>query len=139
GFRARVEVRGDEISLPFESPAQVRAGLNLVWTGLLATVYYAVKALVGPEIPANAGLFRPIHISAPPGTMLNCVAASAVNARTETCQRVVDLIHGALAPAIPERIIAACNGACVSSTFSGVNPRTGQFYVYLETIGGGSG
>ena len=37
----------------------MRAGLNLVWTGLLATVYYAVKTLVGPEIPANAGLFRP--------------------------------------------------------------------------------
>ena len=138
-FRVRIEVRGDEISLRFDSPPQVRAGLNLVFTGLLATVYYAVKTLVGPEIPANAGLFRPIHVSAEPGTMLNCVAPAAVNSRTQTCQRVVDLIHGALAPAIPERIVAACNGACVSSTFSGVNPRTGQFYVYLETIGGGFG
>ncbi|MBI3827034.1 MAG: hydantoinase B/oxoprolinase family protein [Candidatus Rokubacteria bacterium] len=138
-FRARIEVRGDEIFLGFDSPPQVRAGLNLVWTGLLATVYYAVKTLVGPEIPANGGLFRPIHVEAAPGTMLNCVAPAAVNSRTQTCQRVVDLIHGALAPAIPERIIAACNGACVSSTFSGVNPRTGEFYVYLETIGGGSG
>ena len=78
-------------------------------------------------------------MTAPPGTMLNCVAPAAVNSRTQTCQRVVDLIHGALARAIPERVIAACNGACVSSTFSGVDPRTGQFYVYLETIGGGSG
>jgi N-methylhydantoinase B len=138
-FRARIAVKGGEMFLHFESPPQVRAGLNLVWTGLLATVYYAVKTLVGPEIPANAGLFRPIHVSAPSGTMLNCVAPAAVNSRTQTCQRVVDLIHGALAPAIPERIIAACNGACVSSTFSGVDPRTGQFYVYLETIGGGSG
>ena len=138
-FRSRIEVKGDEIHLHFESPPQVRAGLNLVWTGLLATVYYAVKTLIGADIPANAGLFRPIHISAPEGTMLNCVAPAAVNARTETCQRVVDLIHGALAPAIPERIIAACNGACVSSTFSGVNPRTGEYYVYLETIGGGFG
>lgn len=138
-FRVRIQVKRDEIGLRFESPAQVRAGLNLVWTGLLATVYYAVKTLVGPEIPANAGLFRPIHVSAEPGTMLNCVSPAAVNSRTQTCQRVVDLIHGALAPAIPDRIIAACNGACVSSTFSGVNPRTGQFYVYLETIGGGFG
>ena len=138
-FRVRIEVARDEMSFHFDSPPQVRAGLNLVWSGLLATVYYAVKTLVGPDIPANAGLFRPIHVSAPPGTMLNCVAPAAVNSRTQTCQRVVDLIHGALAPAIPERIIAACNGACVSSTFSGVNPRTGQFYVYLETIGGGSG
>ena len=138
-FTARIEVRGDEMFLHFESPPQVRAGLNLVWTGLLATVYYAVKTLVGAEIPANAGLFRPIHVSAPAGTMLNCAPPAAVNSRTQTCQRVVDLIHGALAPAVPGRIIAACNGACVSSTFSGVNPRTGQFYVYLETIGGGSG
>jgi N-methylhydantoinase B len=138
-FRARIEVLPGEMRLHFDSPPQVRAGLNLVWTGLLATVYYAVKTLVGPEIPANAGLFRPIHVTAPPGTMLNCVAPAAVNSRTQTCQRVVDLIHGALAPAVPERIIAASNGACVSSTFSGVDPRTGQFYVYLETIGGGSG
>jgi N-methylhydantoinase B len=138
-FTLRIDVRGDEMFLHFDSPPQVRAGLNLVWTGLLATVYYAVKTLVGPEIPANAGLFRPIHVSAPPGTILNCVAPAAVNARTETCQRVVDLIHGALAPAIPDRIIAACNGACVMSTFSGVNPRTGEYYVYLETIGGGFG
>jgi N-methylhydantoinase B len=138
-FTTRIEVKGDEMFLHFDSPPQVRAGVNLVWTGLLATVYYAVKTLVGPDIPANAGLFRPIHVSAPPGTLLNCVAPAAVNSRTQTCQRVVDLIHGALAPAIPDRIIAACNGACVSSTFSGVNPRTGQFYVYLETIGGGFG
>jgi N-methylhydantoinase B len=138
-FAGRIEVSGDEMFLHFASPPQVRAGLNLVWTGLLATVYYTVKTLVGPEIPANAGLFRPIHVSAPPGTMLNSVAPAAVNSRTQTCQRVVDVIHGALAPAIPDRVIAASNGACVSSTFSGVNPRTGQFYVYLETIGGGSG
>jgi N-methylhydantoinase B len=138
-FGVRIDVREGEMFLDFSSPPQVRAGVNLVWTGLLATVYYAVKTLVGPEIPANAGLFRPIHVSAPPGTMLNCVAPAAVNSRTQTCQRVVDLIHGALAPAIPDRIIAACNGACVSSTFSGVDPRSGHFYVYLETIGGGSG
>jgi N-methylhydantoinase B len=138
-FSVRIEVTGEEMVLHFESPPQVRAGLNLVWTGLLATVYYAVKTLVGPEIPANAGLFRPIHVSASPGTMLNCAPPAAVNSRTQTCQRVVDLIHGALAPAIPDRIVAACNGACVSSTFSGVDPRTGRYYVYLETIGGGSG
>ena len=138
-FTVCIDVKGEEIFLHFDSPPQVRGGLNLVWTGLLATVYYAVKTLVGPDIPPNAGLFRPIHVSAPHGTMLNCAAPAAVNSRTQTCQRVVDLIHGALAPAIPDRIVAACNGACVSSTFSGVNPRTGQFYVYLETIGGGSG
>ncbi|MEZ5853322.1 MAG: hydantoinase B/oxoprolinase family protein [Hyphomicrobiaceae bacterium] len=138
-FKVQVEVKDDEIFLAFDAPAQVRAGINLVETGLLATVYYAVKALIGPEIPPNAGLFRPIHVKAPKGSILNAAPPAAVNSRLHTGQRVVDLIFGALAPAMPDRIIAACNGACVNSTFSGVDPRTGQFYVYLETIGGGFG
>ena len=138
-LKVTIEVRGDEMHLDFESPPQVRAGLNMVWTALLATVYYAVKTVVDPEILPNAGIQRPIHVKAREGTILNAVAPAAVNNRVHTCQRVVDLIHGALAPAIPERIIAACNGACTGSTFSGINPRTGEYYVYVETIGGGFG
>jgi N-methylhydantoinase B len=138
-LKTRIEVKGDEIHLDFDAPPQVRAGINLVETGLLATVYYAVKTLIGPDIPPNAGLFRPIHVTAKKGTILNAAPPAAVNSRLHTGQRVVDLIFGALAPAIPDRIVAACNGACVNSTFTGINPRTGEFYVYLETIGGGFG
>jgi N-methylhydantoinase B len=138
-FKTRIEVRDDEIHLDFEAPPQVRAGINLVETGLLASVYYAIKALIGPEIPPNAGLFRPIHVTARKGTIINAAPPAAVNSRLHTGQRVVDLIFGALAPAMPERIIAACNGACVNSTFTGIDPRSGEFYVYLETIGGGFG
>ncbi len=139
-FRVRVEVKGDEIELDFaNNPPQVRAGLNMVETALLATVYYAIKTLTDPDAPPNAGLFRPIKVTAEPGSILNAVSPAAVNGRTNTCQRVVDLVHGALAQAVPDRIIAACNGAVTSSTFSGVNPRTGNFYVYLETLGGGFG
>jgi N-methylhydantoinase B len=138
-FKTRIEVKGEEIFLEFDSPEQVRAGINLVETGLLATVYYALKALIGPDIPPNAGLFRPIHVRAKKGTVLNAAPPAAVNSRLHTGQRVVDLIFGALAPALPERITAASNGACVNSTFTGLSPRTREFYVYLETIGGGSG
>ncbi len=139
-FRVKVTVSGDEIELDFRNnPAQVRAGLNMVETALLATVYYAVKTVTDPEAPPNAGLFRPIKVTAEAGSILNAVSPAAVNGRTNTCQRVVDLVHGALAQAVPEQIIAACNGAVVAATFSGVNPRTGKFYVYLETLGGGFG
>jgi N-methylhydantoinase B len=138
-FKTRIEVKGEEIFLDFDAPEQVRAGINLVETGLLATVYYALKALIGPDIPPNAGLFRPIHVSARKGTILNAAPPAAVNSRLHTGQRVVDLIFGALAPALPERVTAASNGACINSTFTGVNPKTGEFYVYLETIGGGFG
>ena len=135
-----VTVEGDEISLDFTgNPPQVRAGLNMVWTALLATVYYAVKIVVDPSILPNAGMYRAIKIDATPGTIVNCLAPSAINGRTQTCQRVVDLVLGALAQAVPERVIAACTGSNAGITFSGVDPRTGVYYSYLETIGGGFG
>jgi N-methylhydantoinase B len=138
-FACEIVVAGDTMRLHFDSPPQVRAGLNVTMTALLATVYYAVKTLVDPTILPNAGLARPITVTAPSGTVLNCSHPAAVNGRINTCQRVVDLIHGALAPAIPDRVTAAHNGACVSATFAGHHPGTGKYWVYLETIGGGFG
>lgn len=137
-FTTRIKVEGDEMHLHFESPPQVRAGMNMTYTALLSTVYYAVKTLVDPTILPNAGLARPLHVTADEGTVLNCVSPAAVNGRLGACQRVVDLVHGALADAVPDRVIAACNGACVSATFVGTGA-DGQLWVYLETIGGGSG
>ncbi len=125
--------------LHFDSPPQVRGGLNVVYTALLSTVYYAVKTVVDPTILPNAGLARPLTVTAPEGTVLNCVHPAAVNGRVATCQRIADLIHGALAQAVPERLTAASNGSCASATFMGRDPKTGGLWVYLETIGGGSG
>jgi N-methylhydantoinase B len=139
-FKVRIAVTGETIHLDFAgNPPQVPAGLNIVNTALLATVYYAVKTIADPDAPPNAGLFRPISVSAPEASIVNASPPAAVNGRTNTCQRVVDLILGALAKAVPDRVIAACNGAVVAATFSGVNPRTGAYYVYLETLGGGFG
>jgi N-methylhydantoinase B len=132
-------VSGDTMQLVFDAPDQVRAGLNMVYTALLSTVYYAVKAVVDPTILPNAGLARPLTVEARHGSILNAVHPAAVNGRVATCQRVVDLIHGALAQAVPERVIAACNGSVASATFVGEHPDDGHIWVYLETIGGGSG
>ncbi|BFL63929.1 N-methylhydantoinase (ATP-hydrolyzing) small subunit [Roseomonas mucosa] len=134
-----IAVAGDEMRLHFEAPDQVRAGLNMVYTALLSTVYYAVKTVVDPTILPNAGLARPLAVTAREGSIVNCTAPAAVNGRIAACQRVVDLIHGALAQVVPERVIAACNGSVASATFVGTQPGTGEIWVYLETIGGGSG
>ena len=134
-----IRVSGDAMALHFEAPAQVRAGLNMTLTALLSTVYYAVKAIVDPTILPNAGLARPLTVTAPAGTIVNCVHPAAVNGRLSLCQRVVDLIFGALAPALPRQVTAAANGACFSITFAGHQPADGALWVYLETIGGGSG
>jgi N-methylhydantoinase B len=134
-----ITVQGETMDLKFNGPPQIRAGLNMTYTALLSTVYYAVKSIVDPTIPPNAGLARPLRVTAPEGTVLNCVHPAAVNGRLSLCQRVVDLIFGALAQAVPERVTAASNGACFSITFAGHQPADNSLWVYLETIGGGSG
>jgi N-methylhydantoinase B len=133
-----VTIEGDEMQLHFESPKQVRAGINMIYTALLSSVYYAVKAVIDPTIPPNSGLARPITVTAPEGTIFNAVHPAAVNGRTSTSQRAADLVIGALARAAPERVVAAGNSACTTASFSGAD-RDGKLWVYLETIGGGSG
>lgn len=139
-LRVRIVVDGDQMLFDFTgNPPQVRASVNVVWSGLYAAVYYTVKTMIDPDINPNAGLYRPIRIEAPLGSILNCTEPAAVNGRSETCQRVVDLITGALAPAVPHRVTAASNGANTGVHFSGHDPVRGRDFVYLETIGGGSG
>ncbi|WP_309066004.1 hydantoinase B/oxoprolinase family protein [Microbacterium sp.] len=139
-LRVRIVVRGDEMLFDFSgNPPQVRASVNVVWTGLYAAVYYTIKTLIDPDIAPNAGLYRPVTIEAPAGSIINCSAPAAVNGRSETCQRIVDLIQGALAPAVPERVTGASNGANTGVHFSGHDAERGRDFVYLETIGGGSG
>ena len=139
-LRVRITIDGDSIAFDFsDNPAQVRASVNVVWTALYASVYYSLKSLIDADIVPNAGLYRPVRIDAPLGSIINCQEPAAVNGRSETCQRIVDLVHGALATAVPERVTAASNGANTGVHFSGRNSRTGREFVYLETIGGGCG
>lgn len=134
-----ITVHEDEMTLRFSAPPQVRAGANMIMTALRAAVYYAVKSAVDPQIPPNAGLGRPIKIEAPLGSLLNCCLPAAVNGRMGPAQRVVDIVHGALASALPSSIPAASNSASVGALFSGIHPRTQKAWVYLEAIGGGGG
>jgi N-methylhydantoinase B len=138
-----VTVKGDTMALNFEAPEQRRAGINMTYTALLATTYYVVKSVLDPSILPNAGLARPLEIYAPTGSILNCLAPAAVNGRLQTCQRVSDMILGALAQAVPERVMACSNSACCVAYFIGKRPdddsKPGSTWVYLETIGGGSG
>jgi N-methylhydantoinase B len=134
-----ITVKGNAMSLAFDAPEQMRAGINMTYTALLATTYYVVKSVLDPGIPPNAGLARPLSIAAPEGSILNCLAPAAVNGRLQLCQRVADMILGALAQAIPERVMACSNSACIVAYFIGKRPQDGSTWVYLETIGGGSG
>jgi N-methylhydantoinase B len=135
-----VKVHGDSLELNFHgSSPQVRGGINLVFTALQATVYYALKAILDPTIPPNGGYFRAVKIKAPEGSIVNARPPAAVAGRTDTAQRVADVIFGALAKAVPEKVVAGCHSTVTVPIFSGIDPKTGKQYVYLESIGGGMG
>ncbi|HHH42243.1 MAG TPA: hydantoinase B/oxoprolinase family protein, partial [Chloroflexi bacterium] len=118
---------------------QAAGGINMVRSALLATVYYTVKAVVAPDVPPNAGFQRPIRVHAPEGSLVNAREPAAVGGRTDTCQRVVDAILGALSQAVPERVVAASNGATTAIIFGGTEPLSGRSFVYVEALGGGMG
>ncbi len=134
-----VTVKGDAMTLHFDAPDQLRAGINMTHTALQATAYYVVKSVVDPTILPNAGLARPLTVTARQGSVVSCVHPAAVNGRVQTCQRVSDLILGALAQAVPHKVTACSNSACTVATFIGQRKDTGAIWVYLETMGGGGG
>lgn len=140
-IHASVAISGDRLSVDFTgTDAQVKGPINLTKNGLLATVFYCLKALIDPEIPSNAGIYRALEVKAADGLIVNAQEPSPVGERIDTAMRVADVIFGALAPAVPERAMAGCNSSCTSATFSGPNPEDdGYTCVYLETIAGGSG
>lgn len=135
----KIRIKRDEIWLDFGgSGAQVKGNMNNSFAGLQASVLFALKVLIDPDGPTNHGMLEPVHIEAPEATVVNASFPAATAARAQTCQRIIDVILGALAPAVPDRVIAACNGANGVATFSGKDAR-GQYYLYMETIGGGAG
>ena len=118
---------------------QATGGINLVRQALLATVNYAVKAIAAPDVPINAGFQRPIKIRAPNKSLVNAKAPAAVGGRTDTCQRVVDTIMGAFAQIIPDKVVAASNGATTAIIFAGTEKLSGSDFIYVEALGGGMG
>lgn len=135
-----IEVEGERIRFDFTGSAkQVAGNINVTLNATQASVCYALKALLDPEVPNNQGVLDLPEIVVEKGSLLDAAFPAPVAARANTCQRIIDVIIGALAPALPAQAVAAANGANTTAVFSGVDPRNGRHYVYLETLGGGFG
>ncbi|NIR58065.1 MAG: hydantoinase B/oxoprolinase family protein [Gammaproteobacteria bacterium] len=139
-IRLRVTVAGDRIGFDFRGTSrQVPGNINVTMNATQASVCYSLKALLDPDLPSNQAVLDVAEIIAESGSLLNGAFPSPVAARAHTCQRIVDVVFGALARALPERVVAAANGANTTAVFAGTDPRAGQHYLYLETLGGGMG
>ncbi len=122
------------------SDPQVEGSVNAVEAITYSACFYVFRCLLAEEVPATAGLMRPIRVLAPEGTIVNARPPAAVaGGNVETSQRITDVLLRALAQAIPERIPAAASGTMNNLTIGGVDPHTGKPFAYYETIAGGMG
>ncbi|MFA7669082.1 MAG: hydantoinase B/oxoprolinase family protein [Burkholderiaceae bacterium] len=137
----RVTVGAEGLEFDFSgSGPEARGAMNLPLNAVHACVYYAVKALLDPELSANAGLFEPLSIKLPPASIVNPELPAAVGARSITAQKVAGAIFGAFRGVLPEdKIMGAGNDVCPAIVFSGKHQHRKGEFVYLETVGGGAG
>ncbi|MDP9268280.1 MAG: hydantoinase B/oxoprolinase family protein [Acidobacteriota bacterium] len=122
------------------SDPQVAGPLNAVAAITYSACFYVFRCLLEEDVPATAGLMRPIEVIAPEGTIVNARPPAAVaGGNVETSQRIVDVLLRALAQALPERIPAGSSGTMNNLTIGGDDPRTHSPFAYYETIAGGFG
>lgn len=138
---AQIRVRGSRAVIDFSaSSPQVKGSVNANSAVTFSAVLYVFRSLIEEDIPFNTGLMRPLKIIAPPGLVVSAQHPAATAAgNVETSQRIVDVLLGALAKALPDKIPAASSGTMNNVAFGGYDLRKGKPFAYYETIGGGMG
>lgn len=137
-IRVAIEVVGTELEVDFSgSSPQVEAGINCYLGFTVAYTLFALKAVLDPHGRSNAGSLRPITIKAPAGCFLNPRHPAPGGGRAVVLTRVVDVVIGALAEAVPDRVVAAPS-QFMNSAFGG-HPENGDPFVYFELLFGGTG
>lgn len=133
--------RSKQVTVNFTgSDAQVEGSVNAVAAITYSACFYVFRCLLTEDIPAVAGLMRPIEVIAPEGSIVNARPPAAVaGGNVETSQRIVDVLLRALSQAIPDRTPAAASGTMNNLTIGGIDPRTHEPFTYYETIAGGMG
>jgi len=140
-IRCTIDIAGEEARIDFTGSApQVQGSVNAVRAITLSAVLYVFRSLIEAEVPTNAGCQRPLEVITEPGSVVDASFPAAVaGGNVETSQRIVDVVLGALAEALPEKIPAASQGTMNNTTIGGLDPRTGMPFAYYETLAGGHG
>jgi N-methylhydantoinase B len=132
-----VEVKGDELTIDFAgSSPQSRYGINLVLNYTHAYSSFAVKAALAPDVPHNEGSFRPVHVKAPLGSILNCVDPAPVGTRHLIGHLLPGVIFGALAPVLKDRVMAAGADATWLTIWRGAESDGRPFSITIFQSGG---
>jgi N-methylhydantoinase B len=134
-----VTVNDDEMEADFAgTDPQVPAPLNAVLAVTVSATWFVFRMLTDPDAPPNAGCYRACEVRAPASTIVHATFPAPVAAgNVETSQRITDVLLGALAQALPDRVPAASQGT-MNNVLIGAAGGTAPFS-YYETLAGGEG
>ena len=121
------------------SDPQRQAPVNSTFAQTFSACAYALRALIDPDTPVNAGYYEFVQVIAPKGTVTNCVHPAPVVGGWETHARLDDLIFKALHEAMPDRVPAGTKAMQCHAGFGGQDDVSGEYYCFLETLAGGYG
>jgi N-methylhydantoinase B len=128
-------IAGSEITADWTGTArQVKGGINAPLSFCKSNVYAALRSIMPGDVPNCHGYTRPIHVTAPAGTLVNAVYPAPCGARGITGYRIIDCIFGALAEALPERVSADGTGGSTLPSFGGTHE--GRRFVFSECVMG---
>lgn len=135
-----IKVQGSEIELDLsKSSPPCQGPLNSVWATTLSAVYVGLKHIF-PDVPLNAGCFKPIRVPKPVGTFVYAEYPRPVaGCAAEVSQRIMEAVFLALAKAIPDRLFAAPAGTSGNLGIGGYDPESGENYIMYYFSGGGYG
>jgi N-methylhydantoinase B len=134
-FRLRLTFAGSEVTADWTGTSpQVKGGINAPLSFCKSNVYAALRSIMPLDAPNCHGFSRPIHVLAPPGTLVNAVYPAPCGARGITGYRIVDCVFGALAKAVPDRVAADGTGGSTLPSFGGWD--NGRNFVFSECIMG---
>ncbi|MCA8929017.1 MAG: hydantoinase B/oxoprolinase family protein, partial [Alphaproteobacteria bacterium] len=138
-YQCAVTVTGDRVRVDFTgTSAQIPRAINCTMTYTFAMVSYALKCALLPDVPNNDGIFRCMEVFAPEGTIVNPTRPVSVGGRMATGHYLPTLIFQALAPVLPEKVMAACGSPLWSIIQTGVDKR-GRTYANTLFFNGGMG
>ncbi len=141
-IRAKLTIDGDRAVVDFSNSAgQVKGPVNVPKAVTVSATLYVFRCLADETLPSNGGYMRRIEVRTEKGTVVDAEPPAPVAiGNVETSQRITDVVMGALAKALPDRIPAASCGTMNNLTVGGTDPRHGgKSFAYYETIAGGSG
>ncbi len=138
-YPIKISVQGDEVAVDFAGapPQTERGGSNCTLSYTMAHATYPLKCILTPEVPGNAGCYRPMSVSAPRSSIFNCDKPAAVDTRVRTGWYVAPNIFGALSDAAPHNV-QSFTGIPSSGLFHGIGT-DGQYYNDHLFQGGGQG